>query len=124
MFQKMGAKKNIEKVEAKIAFIETGREVAKPTAIKRVSTEYADLDKLSYGGTPSNYPVVLSSPSCDERDLLIKSFLETPAKRGKVTFYITIDPARQRSLQKRTQQTSTSLFAILRLMQSLKTHLT
>jgi tetratricopeptide (TPR) repeat protein len=38
MFQKMGAKKDIEKVEAKIAFIETGKEVSKPRAVEPVSS--------------------------------------------------------------------------------------
>jgi predicted ATPase/KaiC/GvpD/RAD55 family RecA-like ATPase len=92
MFQKMGAKKDIEKTEAKIALIETGKEVSKPKPIELVSTGYADLDKLLCGGLPSGYSVILASPSCDERDLLIKSFLETGAKKGEVTFYLTIDP--------------------------------
>jgi tetratricopeptide (TPR) repeat protein len=92
IFQKMGAKKDIEKVEAKIAFIETGKEISKPKPTEHVSTGYADLDKLLYGGIPSNYAVVLTSPSCDERDLIMKDFLETGAKKDEVTFYVTIDP--------------------------------
>jgi tetratricopeptide (TPR) repeat protein len=92
MFQKMGAKKDIEKVEARIAFLETGKEVSKPKPIEPVSTGYADLNKLLYGGIPQNYAVVLTSPSCDERDLLVRSFLETGAKNGEVTFHVTIDP--------------------------------
>jgi tetratricopeptide (TPR) repeat protein len=92
MFQKIGAKKDIEKVEARIAFIETGKAVSKPKSIDRVSAGYADLDKLLYGGIPSNCAVVLTSPSCDERDLLVKSFLEAGAKKGEVTFFVTIDP--------------------------------
>jgi tetratricopeptide (TPR) repeat protein len=92
MFQKMGAKRDIEKVEAKIAFIETGKEVSKPKPVDHVSTGYADLDKLLYGGMLPNYATVLTSPSCDERDLLVKSFLETGAKNGETTFLVTIDP--------------------------------
>jgi len=92
MFQKMGAKKDIEKVEARITFIETGKVVSKPKPVEHVSTGYADLDKLMYGGIPATYAVVLTSPSCDERDLLVKSFLETGAKEGEVAFYVTIDP--------------------------------
>jgi tetratricopeptide (TPR) repeat protein/KaiC/GvpD/RAD55 family RecA-like ATPase len=93
MFQRMGAKKDIENVEARIAFIETGKAVSKPKPPEPVSTGYADLDKLLYGGIPSNYAVVLTSPSCDERDWLIKSFLEAGAKKGEVTFFVTIDPS-------------------------------
>jgi tetratricopeptide (TPR) repeat protein/KaiC/GvpD/RAD55 family RecA-like ATPase len=91
MFQKMGAKKDIEKVEARIAFIETGKVVPKP--IDHASTGHADLDKLLYGGIPLNCAVVLTSPSCNERDSLIESFLETGAKKDEVTFYVTIDPS-------------------------------
>jgi len=93
MFQKMGAKKDIEKVEARIAFIETGGEVSKPKPMKLISTGYADLDKLLYGGIASNCAVVLTSPSCNERDLLAKSFLEIGAENGEVTFFVTIDPS-------------------------------
>jgi tetratricopeptide (TPR) repeat protein/KaiC/GvpD/RAD55 family RecA-like ATPase len=98
MFQKMGAKKDVEKVEAQIAFIETGKVVSKPKAADYISTGYADLDKLLNGGIPQNYAVVLTSPSCDERDMLIKSFLETGAKNGEVTFYVTTDPGMAKPL--------------------------
>jgi KaiC/GvpD/RAD55 family RecA-like ATPase len=74
---------------------------AEPEAIEvllgRIDTGYGDLDKLLFGGIPENYAVILTSPSCDERDLLIKKFLETGAKKGEVTFYVTIDPGEIRS---------------------------
>jgi len=103
MFQKMGAKKDIEKVEARIAFIETGKVVSKPKPIDHVSTGIADLDKLLYGGIPPNYAVVLTSPSCDERDLLIRSFLETGAKKGEITFYVAVDPGAAKPLAEEFQ---------------------
>jgi tetratricopeptide (TPR) repeat protein len=98
IFQKMGAKKDIEKVEARIAFIETGKEVSKPKPVEPVSTGYADLDKLLYGGIPPSYAIVLTSPSCDERDMLIRSFLETGAKKGEVGFYVTMNPGSVKTL--------------------------
>ncbi|NIV44879.1 hypothetical protein GWN49_08420, partial [Candidatus Bathyarchaeota archaeon] len=52
----------------------------------RITTGYKDLDNLLFGGIPENYAVILTSPSCDERDLLIKSFLEAGAKEGQITF--------------------------------------
>jgi tetratricopeptide (TPR) repeat protein/KaiC/GvpD/RAD55 family RecA-like ATPase len=103
MFQKMGAKKDIEKVEARIALIETGKVVSKPKPIEPVSTGYTDLDNLLCGGIPSNYAVVLTSPSCDERDLLIKDFLETGAKKGEITFFVTIDPSVAKPLAEKFQ---------------------
>jgi tetratricopeptide (TPR) repeat protein len=93
IFQRMGGKKDIEKVETRIAFLETGKAPFVPKPAGYVPTSHADLDKLLYGGIPSNYAVVLTSPSCDERNLLIKDFIEAGAKKGEVTFYVTIDPS-------------------------------
>jgi predicted ATPase/KaiC/GvpD/RAD55 family RecA-like ATPase len=103
IFQKMGAKKDIEKVEARIAFIETGKVASEPKLTCHVATGYADLDKLLTGGIPPNYAVVLTSPACDERDLLIKSFLETGAKQGEITFFVTIDPGAAKRLAEEYQ---------------------
>jgi tetratricopeptide (TPR) repeat protein/KaiC/GvpD/RAD55 family RecA-like ATPase len=98
IFQKMGAKKDIEKVEAKLLYIETGKVASVHKPIDLVCTGYADLDKLLCGGLPPSYEVVLTSPSCDERDVLVKSFLEAGAKNGEVTFYVTIDPSVAKAL--------------------------
>jgi tetratricopeptide (TPR) repeat protein len=98
IFRKMGAKKDIEKVEERIAFTETGKVVSKPKPTELVSTGYPDLDRLLYGGIPSNCAVALTSPSCSERDQLIKSFLEAGAKKGEVAFYVTINPGSIKTL--------------------------
>ena len=59
----------------------------------RVSTGIADVDALLFGGIPERYAVVLASPSTDEREFLIKRFLETGAKAGDTTFNITSEVA-------------------------------
>jgi TolB-like protein len=41
---------------------------------------------------------VLTSPSCTERDLLVKSFLETGAKKDEAAFYVTINPGLAKAL--------------------------
>jgi len=69
----------------------------------RTPTGYADLDNLLLGGIPENYAVILTSPSCDERDVLIKKFLESGAKGGQVTFYITIEATGVRALAQEYQ---------------------
>jgi KaiC/GvpD/RAD55 family RecA-like ATPase len=56
-----------------------------------VSTGYKDLDDLMFGGIPENYAVLLTSPSCDERNLLIERFLETGVRGEETVFQITID---------------------------------
>ncbi len=64
----------------------------------RVTTGYAELDDLLLGGMPEYYAIILTSPSCDERDLLIKSFLEAGVKAGQTTFYVTIDGGEAKTL--------------------------
>jgi len=63
-----------------------------------VSTGYADLDKLLFGGLRANLAVALTSPACNERDLLVFGFLEIGARNGEVTFYVTIDPGAAKPL--------------------------
>jgi uncharacterized repeat protein (TIGR01451 family) len=57
----------------------------------RVSTGSSDLDSLLLGGIPDNYAVILTSPSSDEREMLVRNFLEVGVKGGQTVFYITGD---------------------------------
>ncbi len=57
----------------------------------RVSSGLPDLDTLLLGGIPENYAVVLTAPSSDERELLIKKFLESGAETGETTFCLTVE---------------------------------
>jgi tetratricopeptide (TPR) repeat protein len=103
IFQKIGAKKDVEKAEAQLMCIESGQASSMPKPVGHVATGYADLDKLLYGGIPPNYAVALTAPSCDERDSLVKDFLETGAKNGEVTFYITLSPGPAKALAEEFQ---------------------
>jgi tetratricopeptide (TPR) repeat protein len=53
----------------------------------RVSTGTEELDSLLLGGIPREYAVVLSGSPCDERELIVKDFLNAGIKEG-ITFYI------------------------------------
>jgi KaiC/GvpD/RAD55 family RecA-like ATPase len=64
----------------------------------RVSTGYGKLDSLLLGGIPKDYAVILTSISCDERDVLIERFLEEGAKQGEVTIHVTIDASSAKTL--------------------------
>jgi KaiC/GvpD/RAD55 family RecA-like ATPase len=64
----------------------------------RVTTGYSELDHLLLGGIPENHAVVLSSPSVDERALLIATFLETGAAAGEITVYVTVDARSTKAL--------------------------
>jgi KaiC/GvpD/RAD55 family RecA-like ATPase len=57
----------------------------------RISLGCKELDSLLLGGIPENYSVILTSPSCDERDLLIERFLEVGVKAGQIAFHITVE---------------------------------
>ncbi len=50
---------------------------------------YAELDALLLGGVPKNYAVLLTSPPCDERDLLVEKFLAAGLKEGQIIFFAT-----------------------------------
>ncbi len=65
---------------------------------RQATTGVEELDNLLFGGIPENYAVILTAPSCDERDLLIERFLEEGAESGQTTFHITIDPSKVRNL--------------------------
>ncbi len=69
----------------------------------RIATGCLDLDSLLYGGIPENFTVILTSPSCDERDLLIRKFLETGARDRQTTFYVTIEASGVRTLAEEFQ---------------------
>ncbi len=73
---------------------------AEPTAIRvertilpnRISAGYGKLDSLLFGGLPETYATILSSDSCDERDLLVRRFLRTGLRKGEITFHVSVTP--------------------------------
>jgi hypothetical protein len=58
---------------------------ALPPSGPTVSTGYADLDRTLAGGLPEGYAILLVSPSCDERDLLLRKIIESGVSSGKPT---------------------------------------
>ena len=93
IFQKMDAKKDLEKVKTAIANIEKSQQTTlEIEPVIHTSTGFTKLDYLLFGGIPATYAVALTSPSCDEKDTLIKNFLENGAKNGEITFYVTTEP--------------------------------
>ncbi len=114
MYQKVDAKKKIDKIKSRMIYAKTGQQlVSEPEPIvskvsevvlpNRIPTGYGILDDSLFGGMPKNYAVLLTSPSCDEGDLLIKKFLEIGAKKGEATFYVTIDPGEAKTLTEEFQ---------------------
>jgi KaiC/GvpD/RAD55 family RecA-like ATPase len=58
---------------------------------KYLSTGYYELDKVLFGGIPETYAVVLNAPFCDERDLLIKNFLDEGLEKGETVLYLSTE---------------------------------
>jgi tetratricopeptide (TPR) repeat protein/KaiC/GvpD/RAD55 family RecA-like ATPase len=67
----------------------------------RVPTGSEELDDLLFGGIPQNFAVALTSPSTDERELLIERFLEAGATVGETTFHITAETGNTNALAKK-----------------------
>ncbi len=57
----------------------------------RVSTGTQELDSLLLGGIPKEYAVVLTGPPSDEREYLIRNFLEAGIKDDEIVFYVSIE---------------------------------
>ncbi len=106
LYRTIGAKREIEEIQLRMRELETRQgliaepqpavsEVALPS---HITTGYHDLDQLLLGGIPRTYAVILTSPSCDERDLLVTRFLEEGARESQVTFHIVAKASGTQSL--------------------------
>jgi len=93
----------IEGLRIKMKILTPMRTAVEVVYPNRITTGYKSLDDVLFGGIPQKYAVILTSPPCDERDLLIKRFLEVGAKNEEATFYVTIDPGEEKPL---TEQSS------------------
>jgi KaiC/GvpD/RAD55 family RecA-like ATPase len=57
----------------------------------RISTGTRELDSLLLGGIPEEYAVVLTGSPSDERELIIRNFLEAETGEGQTSFYVTTE---------------------------------
>jgi tetratricopeptide (TPR) repeat protein/KaiC/GvpD/RAD55 family RecA-like ATPase len=55
----------------------------------KITTGFDELDQLLLGGIPEGYAITLTSPSTDEKELLVKKFLEAGTQAGEMVFDIT-----------------------------------
>jgi KaiC/GvpD/RAD55 family RecA-like ATPase/tetratricopeptide (TPR) repeat protein len=65
-----------------------------------ITTGQMELDNLLLGGIPTNYAVVLVSRPCNEKDALVKSFIEAGVRLQEPTFDVTTDLSNVGSLIK------------------------
>ena len=57
----------------------------------RVSTGTKELDTLLLGGVPNEYAIALTGIPSDQRDLLVKNFLNAGINQNQPTFYVTTE---------------------------------
>ncbi len=74
--------------------------VAEADLPRRLSTGYRDLDSLLLGGVPEKYAMILTSPPCDEKDLLTLRFLKEGVKQKETTIYFATDVNMMKTLAK------------------------
>ena len=72
--------------------------VSQPVLSDRLSTGYADLDSLLVGGLPRGYAILLLSPPCDERDLLLRKIIGSALSAAMPTFYLSNDLSKTQDL--------------------------
>ena len=65
--------------------------ISVPILPDRLSTGLDKLDALLYGGIPLNYSIMLAAPSIDEREIIVKKFLEAGVNSGETTFYLAVN---------------------------------
>jgi KaiC/GvpD/RAD55 family RecA-like ATPase len=68
----------------------------------RITSGLPGLDRLLLGGIPEKYAVIMTSPSGDETELLIKRFLEAGIGEGEITLYVTSEIVNARELAQRS----------------------
>jgi KaiC/GvpD/RAD55 family RecA-like ATPase len=95
---------SIEGLRIRMEILTSMRVASKVVNPSRVTTGFADLDELLFGGIPQNYTVILTSSSCDERELLVRRFLCEGVNRGEVTFYVTTDPGKLEALVEESEE--------------------
>jgi len=68
------------------------------TARQTLPIGYAELERLLHGGIPVGYAVLLISPPCDERDLLLRKILKANLSSGMQVFSVSSDLGRSQEL--------------------------
>lgn len=65
---------------------------------KNISTGYGELDAVLEGGLPVGYAILILSPACDERDLLVRKIINSGLKEGRKVFFLSRDLSKVQDL--------------------------
>ena len=76
-------------------FKQVGRQTSNDIDVKfdydKISFGHKTVDDLLYGGIPENYVLLITSPTCEETNLLVTRFMETGIDQDDIVFYISND---------------------------------
>jgi archaellum biogenesis ATPase FlaH len=86
-----------------------------------IATGYDDFDNLLSGGLPLDYTVLIISPPCDERDLLLRRIVHSTVSSGGSAFYVLGDIGKAQDLATRYQK---DFYAYCTKSDHIATHLT
>lgn len=87
-YSKMQGTRKRRRIEPAAVLEAKAREAATEAPREVAPSGLAVLDYLLNGGLPAGTATVLTSPACDERDAIIRKFLETGAKSGGSNIYL------------------------------------
>jgi KaiC/GvpD/RAD55 family RecA-like ATPase/tetratricopeptide (TPR) repeat protein len=65
--------------------------IPKEKTVGKISSGTSEIDQLLLGGIPEHYAVVLTGSPSDERELIIKNFLEAGTKEDEITFFVSTE---------------------------------
>jgi hypothetical protein len=90
---------NVRQGRAQVAQYVRPRPVSQPKMLENaVPTGYVALDSVLYGGLPAGTSVVLTSPPCDEKDIMIHRLLDTALAHNHPCIFISSSIDRVRDL--------------------------
>ncbi len=85
-------------VASTLALIHRRRSLVSAIALKTIATQYDDLDRSLAGGIPLGHSVLVLSPPCDERDLLLRRIIGSALSSGMKAFYVSDNLGRAQEL--------------------------
>lgn len=84
---------------APAATIESGSKLDVQFDPTKMPSGYKIVDDALYGGIPKNSAVVVTSPACEERDILLTKFIETGLDQKDIVVYISTDNVVMKNLK-------------------------
>jgi KaiC/GvpD/RAD55 family RecA-like ATPase len=80
-----------QSASAAMVAVESGNKLDVQFDPTKMPSGYKTVDDVLYGGIPNNSAVVVTSPACEEKDVLLTKFIETGLDQKETVVYISTD---------------------------------